>query len=165
MIQYWSCLKKQIAMLEKSKSDRGQTIVEFAFIIVLFFILILGIMEYGIVLYNQSVLKDACREGARSGVMYRADPATFSYNPMTAAEIRTVIANYVQSRLLTFGTAFNPATDVIVTWSPNPTYPPAQGDDLEVRVNFTYRFLALPYLGNAGWNSTALSARSVMRME
>ncbi len=149
-------------MHKKAKSDHGQTIIEFAFIIVLFFILIMGIMEFGIVLYNQSVLKDACREGARSGAMYRADPATFNYNPMTAAEIRTVINNYVQNRLLTFGAPFNPATDVAVTWNPNPA---EQGGDLEVRVNFTYRFLALPNLGNAGWNSMALSARSVMRME
>jgi len=149
-------------MFEKSKSDRGQTIVEFALIIVLFFILILGIMEYGIVLYNQSVLKDAAREGARTGAMFRADPATFAYSPMTPAEIRTVIANYVQNRLLTFGTPFNPATDVVIIPDPGPL---VREGDLEVRVNFTYRFLALPYLGNAGWGNVNLSARSVMRVE
>ena len=149
-------------MTEKSKSNRGQTIVEFAFIIVLLFILILGIMEFGIVLYDKSVLTDACREGARAGVVFKSDPTTFAYDPMTEAEIKTVIDNYAQSRLLTFGAPFDATTDVVVAWNPNP---PSHGSELDVRVNFTYTFLALPNLGDLGTGTLDLSAKSVMRME
>jgi len=149
-------------MTEKSKSNRGQTLIEFALIIVLLFILILGIMEFGIILYDKSVLTDACREGARAGVVFRADPATFAYDPLTEAEIKTVIDNYIQKRLLTFGAPFDATNDVDITWDPNP---PTHGGEIDVRVNFTYSFLALPNLGNMGTGTLNLSARSVMRME
>lgn len=149
-------------MLEKSISNRGQTVIEFAFIIVLLFITILGIMEFGIILYDKSVLTDACREGARMGVAFRADSATFAYDPFTEAEIKSVIDNYVEDRLLTFGAPFDAQTDVVVAWNPNP---PASGGALEVQVNFTYTYLALPNLGGLGKNTLDLSAKSVMRME
>jgi hypothetical protein len=122
----------------------------------------MGIMEFGIVLYNKAILTDACREGARAGVVFRANSATFSYNPLTEAEIRNVINNYVQGRLLTFGTPFDAQTDVAVAWDPNP---PVHGGEVDVRVNFTYTFLALPKLGDMGSGTLNLSARSVMRME
>jgi hypothetical protein len=147
------------AVFNKCKSNRGQTMIEFALIIVLLFILIMGIMEFGIILYDKAILTDACREGARAGVVFRADSNTFAYNPLTEAEIRTVIDNYVQNRLLTFGEPFDPATDVIINLDPT------RGGELDVRVNFTYRFLSLPYLGNMGADTMDLSARSVMRME
>jgi hypothetical protein len=156
------CSGDSCFMTDKSESDRGQTIIEFAFIIVLLFILILGIMEFGMVLYNKSILTDACREGARAGVVFRADSSTFAYDPLTEAEIRAVIDGYVQKRLVTFGEPFDAATDVVVAWDP---YPPIHGGELDVRVNFAYTFLALPYLGNMGSDTMNLSARTVMRME
>lgn len=149
-------------MFDASKSSRGQVIIEFAFIVVLLFILILGIVEFGIILYDKSILTDACREGARAGVVFRADSSTFAYDPLTEAEIRTVIDNYVQNRLVTFGAPFNATTDVIIAWDP---YPPTHGGELDVQVNFTYTFLSLPYLGNMGSDTMDLYARSVMRVE
>jgi len=149
-------------MAKWSKSNLGQTLIEFAFIIVLFFLLVLGIMEWGMVLYNKAVLKDACREGARAGVMFRADSTTFAYDPLTEAEIKTVVDNYVQNRLVTFGEPFDAENDVTVAWDPAPA---THGGELDVQVNFTYRFLALPAFGNMGTNTIDLSARSLMRME
>ena len=150
------------SMNEKSRSNQGQTIIEFAFIIVVVFILILGIMEFAIVLYNKAILADACREGARTGVVFRADTATFAYDPLTETEIKTVIGNYVQNRLVTFGAPFDAQTDVEVAWDPDP---PFHGGQLDVRANFTYTFLALPNFGGLGTGTLDLSARSVMRME
>jgi Flp pilus assembly protein TadG len=149
-------------MIEKAKSNSGQTIMEFAFILVLLLILILGIMEFSIVLYDKAILTDACREGARAGVVFRADPSTFAYSPLSAAEIRTVVNNHLQDRLVTFGAPFNPATDINVTWNPAP---PTRGGELDIQVNFTYTFLALPNLGSLGTGTLDLAARSIMRME
>lgn len=152
-------------MTKKSMSDGGQTIVEFAFLILLLFIFILGIMEWGMVLYDKAILTDACREGARAGVMFRADADTFDYDPLTDAEIRAVISNHLQNRLVTFGAPFNAATDVTIS----PPEDRARGDELNVRVNFNYTFLALSRLVSAaGGNldgTMHLSARSIMRME
>jgi hypothetical protein len=94
--------------------------------------------------------------------MFRADSATFAYDPLTEAEIKTVIDNYVQNRLVTFGEPFDATNDVTVAWDPAPA---THGGELDVQVNFTYRFLALPYLGDMGISTIDLSARSLMRME
>jgi Flp pilus assembly protein TadG len=147
-------------MLSRFKSDKGQTIVEFAFILVPLLVVTLGIMEFGVLLYDKAVLTDACQEAARAGIMFRADSTEFEYVPMTEAEIKTMVGNYVQNRLLTFGDPFDPATDVAVAWDPAPTH----GSMLEVSVNFPYTFLALPNFGEMG-NPLNLSAKSVMRME
>lgn len=157
------CAKRSLnTHCDNGRSSQGQTIVEFAFIVVLLFIVTLGIMEFGIVLYNKSVLTDACREGARAGVEFRADSATLAYDPLTEAEIKTVIDNYVQNRLVTFGAPFDAQTDVVIAWNPTP---PVHGGEIAVRVNFTYTFLALPNLGDLGSGTLDLSAKSVMRME
>jgi len=148
-------------MFKKLESNRGQTMLEFAFIVCIVCILLLGVMEFGIIMYDKSVLTDACEAGARAGAMFRADATEFEYAPMTEAEIKTVIANYVQNRLLTFGVPFDASTDVDVAWDPSP----ASGNMLEVRVNFPYTFLALPNFGGMGSGTLSLAARSVMRME
>jgi Flp pilus assembly protein TadG len=160
-------------MIEKFKSSNGQTMVEFAFILVLLLILVLGIMEFAIVLYDKAVLTDGCREGARAGVVFRADSNTFDYSPLTAAEIRTIVGNYLQDRLVTFGTGFDASTDVTPQWSSDggttwnsilPTSP-GSGDLLRVDVVFTYRFLGLPQLGALSGPTLGMAARSIMRME
>jgi Flp pilus assembly protein TadG len=149
------------AMLRKFRSNQGQTVVEFAFVLVPLLILVLGIMEFGMILYDKAVLTDACREAARQGIMFRADATKFEYTPLTEAQIKTVVGNYVQDRLVNFGEPFDPTTDVAVAWDPAPTH----GSTLEVAVNFPYTFLALPKLGDMGSSLLNLSARSTMRME
>ena len=149
-------------MLRKFKSEQGQGIIEFAFVLVPLLVLTLGIMEFGILLYDKAVLTNACQAGAREGVMFRADATEFEYTPYTETQIRTAIDNYVQNRLVTFGEPFDANTDVVVSWD---TSPPTHGSQLEVQVNFPYTFLALPNFGGMGEGALNLSARSRMRME
>jgi Flp pilus assembly protein TadG len=162
------------AMIKKLNSDRGQTLVEFAFILVLLLLLILGIFEFSIIAYDKVMITRVSREGARAGVVFRADPSTFAYSPLTAAEIRTVVSNQVQtSGLVTFGTAFNPATDVTPTWSTDggttwtSTLPTTHGDGtlLRVVVTFRYSYLGLPWLGSIGGTALNLGSSTIMRME
>ncbi len=149
-------------MLRNIKSNQGQTLIEFAFVIIPLLVLVLGIMEFGIVMYNKAVLTDACEAGARAGVMFRADATEFEYAPLTEAQIKTVIDNHVQNRLVTFGEPFDPSSDIDVSWD---EYPPTHGGEIDVQVNFAYTFLALPNFGGMGSGPLTLSARSVMRME
>jgi Flp pilus assembly protein TadG len=148
--------------IKKTRSDKGQTLVEFAFILVPLLVITLGIMEFGILLYDKAVLTDACRAGARAGVMFRTDATEFEYAPLTEAQIKTVIDNYVKKRLVTFGEPFDASTNVVVAWD---STPPTHGSRLDVRVNFPYTFLALPNFGGMGSGPLNLSARSIMRME
>ena len=162
------------AMIRKAKSNRGQSIVEFAFILVLLLILILGIFEFSIIMYDKAMVTRASREGARAGVVFRANPSTFGYSPLTAAEIRTVVANSVQtSGLATFGAPFDPATDVTTRWSTDggttwdTTLPSTHGDGtlLRVDVALAYTYLALPRLAGIGGGTLNLSSTTIMRLE
>ncbi len=162
-------------MIRKPKSQKGQTLIEFAFIIVILLVLILGIVEFSIIMYDKAIITRASREGARAGVVYRANSGNdFSYLPLTQTEIRNVVNNYVQSSgLFTFGTPFNPATDVTARWSIDggttwtTTLPSTHGDGTQLRVDvtFTYTFLALPRLANLAGGTLNLASTTTMRME
>ena len=55
----------------KIKSENGASAVEFALVMPLLFVLIFGIIEFGIFLYDKAVITNASREGARAGVVAR----------------------------------------------------------------------------------------------
>lgn len=60
-----------MSQLFKLKSDdKGQGIVEFALVLPILLILILGMIEFGWVLNGQITLNSALREGARAGSVY-----------------------------------------------------------------------------------------------
>ena len=53
----------------KDKSpERGAAVVEFAIVLPFLMLLLIGIIELGLLFYNQQVLTNASREGARSGI-------------------------------------------------------------------------------------------------
>lgn len=64
--------------------------VEMAIVLPLLLVLVFGITEFGIALYRKEVLTNASREGARAGIV-QATP------PLTAAQIQTVVSNYLTS--------------------------------------------------------------------
>lgn len=56
-------------MREKNR-QKGVAAVEFAIVAPLLFLLIFGIISYGIMLYNQAVITNASRAGARAGIVF-----------------------------------------------------------------------------------------------
>jgi Flp pilus assembly protein TadG len=52
-------------MTQPSRRERGATAVEFALVVPVLLVLVLGIMEFGRVYYFQTVLSGAAREGVR----------------------------------------------------------------------------------------------------
>jgi len=140
-------------MKSNDRSQRGASAVEFAVIAPLFVALLFGIVEFGLILYTQSMLTNASREGARFGVVY--------CNPRrTPAEIQTVVQNFLNQMNLTS------------TAGVNVTYPDGNnnpGSRLRVQVNYQYQFFVLPqdinnYLAGKMANLNLQSA-AVMRME
>ncbi|NCO32854.1 MAG: pilus assembly protein [Armatimonadetes bacterium] len=63
-------------MQKRTSSNRpsGQTLIEFALIVPLLMLLIMGIMAFGQMLSHQVILNNAAREGARTGVVCATDP-------------------------------------------------------------------------------------------
>jgi len=52
-------------------SERGTTVAEFAVVALIFFTLIIGIIEFGRLLYTHNALTDATRRGARYAVTHK----------------------------------------------------------------------------------------------
>ncbi|HEX6717287.1 MAG TPA: TadE family protein [Pyrinomonadaceae bacterium] len=53
-----------------NKSERGTTMAEFTIIALVFFMLVVGIIEFGRLLYTHNALTDATRRGARYAVLH-----------------------------------------------------------------------------------------------
>ena len=147
-----------------TRDQNGGAAVEFALILPLFILLIFGIIEFGLLLYNEHILTNACREGARAGIVIRS-PTRLS-NP----EIRTVVKNYAEKYLVTFGSDTLENTDIVLLIINNDsnTFNPATdrctsfGCDLKVAVTYHYDFLVL---SNLGFGQKTLNPVSIMRME
>lgn len=139
----------------KHANRNGQAIVEFAMVLVLLLILLMGMAELSLVLYDQAVITNAAREGARAGV---ASPNIW----MSEADIRTnivapAVENYCQGNMMGFPVA---APAVTVNKIP-------RGGDLVtlmVTVTYDYDWLVLPSFVTLA-NPLKLSATAQMRFE
>lgn len=140
------------------KNKQGIASIEFAIILPILLILIFGIIELSLILYNKAMLTNASREGARAGIVYRADPTTGEYSPISDAEIRAVVNNYLANHLITFGGP-KTATTTITRVGTSP------GGQLTVSVTFGYRFLVLPNFISTAINPINLNAVTIMRLE
>jgi Flp pilus assembly protein TadG len=142
---------------DKIRAQRGAVMIEMALVSLFVLIpLLFGIIEFSLILYNQAMITNASREGARAGIVYD-EPR------LTEAGITTVVNNYLQNHLLTWpeGSA-TPVTDAVPDACPVGT---ASGTSITVTVTYQYGFLVLPsFLGGlVGLND--LSATTVMRCE
>jgi Flp pilus assembly protein TadG len=123
------------------KNQKGASAVEFAIIAPLLFVLLFAIVEFGFLLYNQVMITNASREGARAGIILQTPRATLT-------DIEAVVNNYCAAHMINFDPSQAPATSIVQTDdSGNGTVPDA-GDSLEVTVQYTYDFLVLPNLAN-----------------
>ncbi len=130
-------------------SERGTSSVELALILPVFLLLVFGLVELSVALYDQAVLVNASREGARAGIVLR--------NPkLTTAEIQQVVINYTDGSLITFGSPVTPV--VTVTQSSPATFP----NPLLVKVDYTYTGLGLGSMMSAVTQPLVLSATASM---
>jgi Flp pilus assembly protein TadG len=58
------------------RSDRGQDIVEYALVLPLLMLLLLGIVEFGLAIWRYDTVSNAGREVARCGIIYANVSAT-----------------------------------------------------------------------------------------
>ena len=133
------------------KNQRGATAVEFAIVFPLLILLLFGIIEFSVILYDKAMITNASREGARAGIVSQLVR-------VSDTQIQGVVDNYCRLYLISFRSGAAPVTTVTRTGS---TF----GSDLSVTVTYTYSFLALPQFVTGLVGPMNLTARTVMRME
>ncbi|WP_010099243.1 TadE/TadG family type IV pilus assembly protein [Burkholderia ubonensis] len=131
--------------------QKGATAVEFAVVLPILLLIIFGIAELSIGLYDKAVITNASREGARAGIVLK--------NPkLTATDIQNVVLNYTSTYLLTFGTKSPPTVN---TTGQGGTF----GTPLSVNVSYRYSGLGLGHMLSALTGPITLSATTVMNNE
>ena len=60
-------------MMWQTDGDTGQDLMEYALVLPLFLLLVLGVIEFSLLFYQYNVVANAAREGARSGIVMESD--------------------------------------------------------------------------------------------
>ena len=142
--------------MKVKKGQKGASAVEFALVLPLLLVILFGIVEFGLLFYNQQLITNASREGARFGVVATTTRKTLD-------EIKLTVRNFCYSNLIgfpkgTLGTTLTPGGPCI-----------NYGDILTVNVTYDYRFLVFPnvlaLIKGSFSNSSDLKATTVMKCE
>jgi len=62
-------------MKKRRNNEKGTALVEFAIVLPIFILILIGTVEFGIVLHDYLILQNASREGARSAAVGISEPA------------------------------------------------------------------------------------------
>jgi Flp pilus assembly protein TadG len=146
------------ALKQHLRENEGVATVEFAIILSVLLLLILGVLEFGLVWYAKYAITNATREGARYGVIYhtRADGSR-----MPPCELSPSIAQVVGDKL----TNVLPTSSYTVNVVNNIAYQTGQsGTDLTVQVTFTNPWDLLGGL-IPSMRNMAFTAQTVMKCE
>ncbi|SFH39004.1 TadE/TadG family type IV pilus assembly protein [Modicisalibacter xianhensis] len=152
--------------------QKGAELVEFAISSSLLFILLFGIIEFSVALFDKSTLTNASREGARHGILFRPGERALAGGSAQCPEtvssendaIRDAVCRYAEDYLISLGGAAVMSIDIARSDRNTNTYFDA-GDELTVTVNYPYQFLLLPeFVGTLG-GILNLSSTIVMRAE
>lgn len=159
----------RIRNLHRLRCTRGQALVEFALVVPMLLIMIIGMVEFGRAWMNYQVLTDAAREGARNAVIYDVDITEediFSAIRARLAAAGIDVSGAVEETEPTCDGdgAAGPAAQVEVrgcNWGGTRGTPAG----VAIRAPFTFRFLG-PLIGWAtGDRTITLSTSFVMRNE
>ena len=136
----------------KRRNQQGLAMVEFTIIAFVLFMLLFGIIEFSIILFDKAVITNASREGARAGIVAQYDPVTGYRLPPDPTQISNVVINYFSNIPLIPGPR-----------PPNVTVTPVvSGNQFSVTVAWNYTLLLFPQLISTPIN---LAATTVMNLE
>jgi Flp pilus assembly protein TadG len=127
--------------------------VEFCIVLPFLLILLVGMIEFSLLLYDQQVITNCSRECARTGIV-----ATTPRNATTVSTAINTVKPRYNDKLITFG-----ATDTL-TVTPDMTAGTNFGNPLTVTVTYNYTFLVLPNFITMG-ESLTLRSITVMNFE
>lgn len=152
-------------MEEKLRTQRGTAVVEFAVILPLLVVIVFGIIEFSVLLYDKAMVTNASREGARVGIVFNVD-GNGDWIGVSDTTIRNTVNSYLSSYLISLG---NPAATVSIPDPVRTTNPDtgaySPGGTLTVSVTYTYTFMVIPNFIASIINPITLTAQTVMRFE
>ena len=156
---------------QSTHNQGGVSALEFTVIAPLVFVLVFGMIEFGCYFYDRALITNACREGARAGIVFIDDEHNTLANNITT-RVDAAVNDYLRNedgtgwRLIYFGSP-----------TPDPEIPPptinagtnGSNDRLRVEVRWTYDFLVLPNFKDLGWvdldSTITLNAVSEMMLQ
>ena len=139
------------------RGDEGAAAVEFAIVLPLLLVLLFGIIEFGVLLFDKAMITNASREGARRAILFQ-DPRP------TLGDVQSVVNAYCANHLITF--AATPSPPTIATNPAMSTLTAASaGTNLTVTVTYPFRFLLIPAFVTSITCNVTLSGVTTMRVE
>jgi Flp pilus assembly protein TadG len=136
------------AFTRQCRRSRGQALVEFALILPVLMLLLLGIIEFGRAWNVKQVLTDAAREGARLSVV--GDPSVTQQSQVDT-RIKQVVSR-----------AGIDSTQVTITYPDG--FRTGTGNITTVQLSLPFRFVALHRLAALVTNNGVMTLRSAARM-
>ena len=146
-------MKMRNPLIRFKKQEDGVAAVEFALILPLLMMIVFGIINYGILLYDQAVITNAAREGARWGAINTSASISCTGTATGTADPCQIANSYTQANLITFGSA--------TTSTSTATGAGTSGTTVTVTVSYTFTQIGW-IIGNT---SNALTASAVMYHE
>ncbi|MDP4088804.1 MAG: pilus assembly protein [Bacillota bacterium] len=125
------------------RRKKGQALVEFAIILPVIMLLLMGILQFGMMLNSYLEVQNAAREGARTGIVGSTD--TGIRNQITA------ISPGLDSRNMTI--SINPVENQRKS-----------GDTLTIKITYSYQ-MTVPIISNFFSRPIQLNAQTSMRVE
>ncbi len=141
-------------MIKRLRCQKGVAAVEFAIILPVLMLIIFGIIEFGLLMYDKQVITNASREGARAGIVV-------GVSRVDDDGILEMMDRYIANHLITFGAT--PSLDITI--EPVDRTDMDFGDELTVTVTYDYDFLVLPNFVADFAGVQTLATTTVMKMQ
>ncbi len=132
--------------------QRGSAAIEMALLLPILILMVVGVVEFGLLMHNQSVVTSASSVAARAG-MAQGSPK------LSNTQIAKIASDYCTGNLMAFSSAPNVSVDVLQASEPVFQKP------LQVTVQFTYQGLLVGTFLSALQMNPQLIATTVMYNE
>lgn len=132
--------------------DAGSVTLEFIVLLPFLIMVLIGIIDGSLILYDKAALTNAARAGARAGTVLKVPP-------LTTSQIASITSATAQGSLVTGGT---PSLPTVTVTQPNGTI---SGSPLQVALSYTYQGLLLGSAFSALTGPIVLNATAVMNYE
>jgi Flp pilus assembly protein TadG len=122
----------------RSDRSRGQAVVEFALVIPLFIMLLAGMIDFGIGLYDYMVIIGAARDGARAGSVTCGTVTTPSCSTATTSRVNTASGGLSPTITVVCATAAVPGTSTQAICNSGGA---KEGGSITVTASYSYRMI------------------------
>lgn len=104
------------------RREAGQSLAEFAIVAPIFFLLVFGVIQVGLVMAAQNGLVDGVRDAARRAATYRINEESFdaAVFPAICDTIEAELAARLADRVIGYAPG-NVTSQVTYEWEPNPS--------------------------------------------